>query len=287
MRNHRIDLGKLPFLLTAGLGILIGIIFYYLAVIQFLGVSFQQRIVGRLFGEGFTIDNYKLILLDDFYLRVLLITVLIALSVSLLCAIFGYPIAYFLATRSGKLRQIILLMVVASLFTNITVRSFGWIVMFAETGFVNTFLASVGVEPISILYTPLAVAIGMVQINLPVLILVLAAVVVRINPELRYASQSLGANKLTTFCRITFPLSVPGLVTGIILVFVLTIGTYITVELLGGGQVRTLPIIIYNLITRRFNWQLASAAAVVLLTAAIFCISLIRLLGKQRHKQEG
>jgi ABC-type spermidine/putrescine transport system permease subunit I len=207
------------------------------------------------------------------YLRVLGNTFRIALICTLTCAVLGYPLAYWLCTLRGRARMIALALVVLPFWVSILVRTYAWIVVLGNNGVVNRSLLQLGLvgEPLELLYNELGVVIGTTNVLLPFLVLPLFATMLGIDRRLLQAAAGLGASPGTVFWKVFFPLTLPGLLAGCILVFILTLGFFITPAILGGGRVSMIANMIDILINRMPRWELAAALSTVLLLATFVC----------------
>jgi putative spermidine/putrescine transport system permease protein len=231
--------------------------------------------------KGFTesggqsaITNYVRLLTEAYYLGTIAQTLVLSLVVTLISLLLGYPIAYYLVRYADKSANLIIFLLIAPLLTSIVMRTFGWKVLFARTGLVNMLLQQVGltVRPINLMNGYVATVIGLVHVLIPFMVLSISSVLRGIDRRLEESAQILGANKLQTFCLITLPLSVEGILTGSILVFMLTNGAFVSILLLGQGTIHTLPLLIYQqfMVTRDVNF--ASAMGNILLVFALVCL---------------
>ncbi|MGY4335082.1 putative spermidine/putrescine transport system permease protein [Bradyrhizobium sp. LB7.2] len=209
---------------------------------------------------------------DPVYLAVLRTTLQISLSVTALALVLGYPIAYSLATsRSSSLRTFLLIAVVLPYFTSVLVRTFAWIVLLGRGGIVNDLLLKSGLisQPISMLYNRASVIIGMTQIVMPLVILPMYTVMSSIDQKLLRAARSNGANPVAAFLTVFLPLSLPGVMAAVLLVFVNCLGFYITPALLGSLSDFTITMQIYSEVVDHLNWGSGSALSIVLLVSVL------------------
>jgi putative spermidine/putrescine transport system permease protein len=227
------------------------------------------RILAKsLFEPTFTFANYARAFGDPIYLRVFKITVKISLLTTLGCFGFGYPMAYLMAEVSPRIRGTLVALVALSLFMSLLVKNYAWTVLLQDTGVINTFLLRWGVihKPLHLMYNLFGVLVGMIQMLLPFMILPLFSVFSRMDRTLRQASRSLGAGSLRTFLHVTLPLTLPGVGAGALLVFIVSLGYFITPALLGGSSEMMLSNLIENQVHQTLNWPFASALAVLLLS---------------------
>lgn len=205
----------------------------------------------------------------------LLVTIQTSVIITVICLAIGYPYAYALVHASRRVAATLLTIVLVSLWLNIVARSFAWEVILRDTGVINRLLESLGWinQPLPMMYTATGVIIGMTNILLPWMVLPLYVVMSRIDPELPRASAGLGAGPIRSFATIFFPLSLPGVLAGALLVFVQALGFYITPALLGGGTFLTLSQMIVDQV-QHLEWGAASAAGIVLLSFVALSLGL-------------
>jgi putative spermidine/putrescine transport system permease protein len=223
------------------------------------------------------IGNYQALFARPVYLRVLLNTVAISASVALLCLVVGYAIAYIMATASPRTRRLLIFVVLIPFWSSVLVRSFAWMVLLQRNGLVNDMLIGLGLihRPVQLVYNRTGVLIGMVQILLPFMIFPLFAVMSRINPSYAEAASTLGAGPVRGFLRVYFPLTLPGVLTGTSLVFVLALGYYIIPALLGGLGETMIAQLIEQQVADFGNWGMAGALSAVLLAGTAIILTLI------------
>jgi putative spermidine/putrescine transport system permease protein len=224
---------------------------------------------------AFTWRNYARLLDSDLYVDALIATLRIGVVVTALSLVVGYPLAHCMARMRSRLGHGLLLMaVVAPMLTGIVVRTFAWMTLLADRGVINTTLAWLGwiEKPLPLMYDEFGVVVGLVHIYVPFMVLTLVGVIGRIDPALEEAARNLGAGRLRTFLEVTLPLSLPGILAGSLLVFALAISAYVTPVLLGGGNVLTLPMLIYQQVSASFNLGFAGALGVVLLAVSLVLV---------------
>lgn len=237
-------------------------------IVYMLGLAFWEK------GRGFTLEHYAGLLEAPVYLRVLGNTMRVALIATLANVIIGYPLALWMRGLGSRARMIALALVVLPFWVSILVRTYAWIVVLGNGGLVNRALQWSGLTdaPVSFLYNELGVTIGMANVLLPFLVLPLFAAMIRIDERLLQAAASLGASPATIFWKVFFPLTLPALAAGTLLVFILCLGFYITPAILGGGRVPMVSNLLDTLINQIPRWETAAAISTVLLivTLAIF-----------------
>lgn len=245
-------------------------------------------LISSLTGEQgtLTLANYARILLDQYHWDVLWRTARISLLTTVICTIIGYPLAYFLVhgVSSRMLRRCFIVILVLPLFTSNIVRSFGWMVLLGRRGLVNESLTGLGLidSPFRFLGTEAGVIIGLVYINMPFIVIAVGNALAKIDSSYTDASSDLGAGSFTSFWTITFPLSLPGLTAGALLVFALSVGAYVTPAVLGGGQVTMFSMLIFQQYTSVFDFNYGGALSITLLLLTLAMVSLSGLVGKPR-----
>ena len=240
--------------------------FFLLPLVSVFIYSFIER--GTYGGVRwiFTLENYQR-LFDGLYLGILWRSVSTALVCTAVCLLLGYPFAYYLARYRSKHRNILLLLVVVPFWTNFLIRTYAWILILRTEGLLNSLFGAVfpNWSPVELLNTPLAVQIGLVYGYLPFMILPLYAALEQLDMSLLEAAQDLGASPRRAFWHVTVPLSLPGILAGSMLVFIPTVGAFLTPDLLGGGKVSYIG----NVIERQFktarDWPFGSALSFMLM----------------------
>jgi putative spermidine/putrescine transport system permease protein len=228
---------------------------------------------GNIIG-GPSLEEYFRLLRDPFSYYLFGRTIVLSIFVTLLCVLFGYPVAYlFTKIRSVELRSVILAIVVAPLLTSSLVLSFGWIVILGKQGLVNDLLIKLGLlqEPVQILFTIRAVIIGLTQVMLPFMIVPLISTLSALPRDLEDAAVDLGATKWQSFWQVTIPQSVPGIAAGMSLVFVLTYTAFTVPTLMGGASMQIVSVYIWNNV-RLLTWGTASAVSSILLGTSLAII---------------
>lgn len=246
------------------LGLLLGFIIPLLYMIR---MSFNRGAADGVVEDTWTLDMYTRPLADPYYWRVIWNTFSMGLVVAIVCVILSYPIALFLARTNSRYRSLLMAVAIAPLLTSSVVRTYGWMVILGPVGLFNGSLKALGYTgpPLALVNNMTGVIIGLIEIFMPYAILAMISGFGRLSTQLEEAAGSLGANKFEVFRRITLPLSIPGVLTGFLLVFVLSISTFITPRLLGGGVVQVLATEIYDQTTGLLNWPFAASLSVILL----------------------
>ena len=225
------------------------LIFFGYPVARLLGLS--------IFDPEFTLRNYEAALTAPVYVHVLQTTLKISIETTLLCLVLGYPLAYALSTAPERVRNLLIIAVVLPYFTSILVRSYAWLVLLGRHGILNEAMIGLGVidHPVKMIYNTAGVVIGMTHIMLPIMVLALYSVMRGIDMNLVKVSDSLGASRTQTFLRVYFPLSLPGVGAGCLLVFIFSVGFYVTPALLGGLRDTMLAMLIATQIQELLKWS--------------------------------
>lgn len=226
---------------------------------------------------------------DEYYRSILFSTLFTALKVTLFTLILGYPTAYFLARTTSKYKNLLLISTILPFLVSALVRAYGWIVILGDTGIINQILLGIGVvdKPVKILYTMNGVVIGLVHLLIPYMILSIATVLQNIKPNIEAAAQSLGANSWKTFKKVVLPLSLPGVITGAILVFTVSMTAFVTPKLLGGPRIKLMSTMVYQEVQVTFNWSMASAISFILLGTILLILLLSNILTKKSMTKLG
>jgi len=229
-----------------------------------------------LFSPEFTLRNYIVALESPVYLRILYITILIALQTSLICLLLGYPVAYLLSHVKGSISIYIVGLVLVPFWVSVLIRSYSLVIILRDNGIVNNILINYRIihEPLHLVYNRIGVIIGMVYALLPYMIITIFGIISRIDGRLVPAARSLGASGFYAFRKVYLPLSMPGISAGLMLVFVQAIGYYVTPALLGGARTPTMAMVIGSQVLESLNWGLASALTVILLATVVVVIAL-------------
>lgn len=224
-----------------------------------------------VYDNGFTLENYRRIFSEDVYWRSFALTFRMALTVTIMTLLLGYPVAYAAAHVKRPWDVLILSFVMLPFWTSVLVRAYAWLVLLQRTGVTNQVLESLGLisEPLALVHNELGTTIATVHILLPFMVLPLYSTMQKIPRDLMLAGASLGGGPLHSFLRIFLPLSLPGVVAGLTLVFVLTLGFYITPELLGGGRTIMISMVVSRNVELYNQWGAASAVGVVLLVCVL------------------
>jgi putative spermidine/putrescine transport system permease protein len=232
--------------------------------------SFWRYVSGEITDYTFTLENYVRFLGDRFYLGVLGQTLQLGLVVTVITLLLGYPLAYFLARTRSRWKPLLVYLVFMPLMISLVVRAYGWIVILGHNGGLNNALLWLGIleQPFRFLYTTHAVVIGLVEVLLPFMVMPLLSAIERIEPAVEEASRALGATRAQTFLRVTLPLSIPGIVSGCLMVFSLTITAYALPALLGGARVKMVSALAYDSMLVSYNWPFGATIGIVMVVVA-------------------
>jgi len=207
---------------------------------------------------------------------------------TVICILLGYPIAYILSREGKRLQRLMLMLIVLPMWMNFLLRTYAWMSILENTGLLNRFLSFLGLPTLNIINTPTAVVIGMVYNFLPFMILPIYSVIVKIDRSLYEAAQDLGANTFSVFHKVVFPMSLPGVLSGVMMVFVPAVSTFVITQLLGGGMVMMLgDLIEMQFLGTAYNPQLGSAIALVMMFIVIVFMYFVNRFGSADEKAVG
>lgn len=220
--------------------------------------------------------NFALLVQDDYYLNAALKSLEVASVASVLCLLIGYPMALAIARAGARWRNLLLLLVMLPFWTGFLLRVTAWIGLLRDEGWVNAALGVAGIGPLQMLYTSFAMYIGVTYAYLPFMILPLYSRLSRRDPALEEAAADLGAGPWRTFLSVTLPLSLPGVVAGLALVFIPAVGEYVIPELMGGPGAQTIGRALWSEFFSNRDWPMAAAVATALLVGLLFPMVLLR-----------
>ncbi len=228
------------------------------------------------------LDNFRTILGEPLYRGLILNTVQISLVTTAFCLLLGYPVAHVMAT-SPRLTRLLTFVVLVPFWSSILVRTFAWMVLLQNNGLINRFLLWTGLaaQPVEMIFNRTGVLIGMVQVLLPFVIFPLYGAIKAMNPALMPAASLLGASPVRAFLRVQLPLTMPGLVSGATLVFVMALGFYVTPALLGGRRDVVIAKMIQMQVSQFGDWGIAGALSLVLLAATLSLLGASRLAARR------
>ena len=225
---------------------------------------------------SFTFAHFKKFFTDPDFLLVLWRSLSIAFKTTLICIALGYPIAYFITKSSSRIRNILVLAITLPMWINMLVRTYAWIGLLSDGGVIQTVLSWFGLGDIKLLYTEGAVLLGMVYNFIPFMILQINTSLCKMDKSLLEASSDLGANKVQTFLKVTLPLSLSGVISGIALVFLPAVSSFFIPKLLGGGQYFLIGNVIENQFITVGEWNFGSAISMIMAIVMMLCMYAIR-----------
>lgn len=278
----RVPLGELLHRVRAWLLVLLPaaffLVFFVAPVLYLFVVSLLEPSKMDLYGTRFTLGNYAKVLSDSFYLTIIGRTLLVGGLITGTALLIAYPVAMAIARMPPRWRILAMIALMFPLMLSNVVRAYGWIAVLGKQGVVNTMLVKAGLidRPVTLLYSIEAVVLGLMTILLPYMIISIANALISLDRSYAEAAQSLGAGPIRTFIHVTWPLSSPGVVAGMQLVFFLTLSAYVTIALLGGPRFSLLVSLVYRS-AMAFQWTFSAALAFVLLAVALGVSALIRL----------
>lgn len=233
---------------------------------------------------AFTLEHYKKFFTDPDFLLILWRSLLIAIKTTVICLFLGYPIAYFIARSKEKTQNLLILCITIPMWINMLVRTYAWIGLLSEGGFIQKLLSFIGLGNTELLYTEGAVLLGMVYNFLPFMILQIQTSLSKMDYSLLEASADLGANPAMAFLRVTLPLSLPGVINGITLVFLPAVSSFFIPKLLGGGQYFLIGNMIENQFITVGEWNFGSAISMVM---AVIMMLLMMAVRKAETRNQG
>ena len=250
--------------------------FFILPYLLLAYMSFKPTSSTGPYLPGFTLENYIFNLTDPFYWEIMFETVAQGVLTVVICLLLAYPVAYRLARGNSRHKGFWYTLVISPLLVGVVIRCYGWMVLLADKGLINDGLLSLGLidAPLPLMYNRLGTMIGMIQVYLPYMVISLTGSIQALNPELNYTARSFGASRFTAFRKITLPMSLPGILSGSIMVFVLTISSYAIPILLGGNRIVTTPLLIVQNTLEAFDWPGGASMAVIMFVVVVTLLTL-------------
>lgn len=259
-------------------------IFIVIPLLLIVFFSFTSKVDGRFV---FSLENFQR-LFEPIYFTVFVRSIWLAVLSTVLCLILGYPIAYMISKLPIKRRNILILLFILPMWMNFLLRTYAWMAILGRDGLINTLLGYIGIGPIKILYTDGAILLGMVYNFLPFMVIPIYTVLIKIDKNLVNAAYDLGANKSQAFRKVILPLSIPGIISGITMVFMPAVSNFVIPNLLGGGKY----MLVGNLIEQQFttigNWNFGSALSIFMMILILISMGLMSKYeknGKEGGKQ--
>ncbi len=281
--SNSLTLTASTMLMPATVIILVALVIPTLILLRY---SFNVYDPTQLMIEAFTLENYGRFFSEPYFQKVMVTTLTMSLECTLASLLLGYPVALFLATTTSRFKSLFIILTIFPLLVGNVVRAAGWMTLFGAKGFINVSLMYLGIidEPINMMYTTFSVFVGILCVILPFMILTLQGVLESIDFSLTEAAKNLGASSFTAFRRIILPLSLPGIATGCILVFILCMNAYSTPVLLGGPSFAMMAPALYDQIAATSNWPFGAALAFILTVATILATLISSLYFRRRLK---
>ncbi len=248
------------------------------AVVFWYSFGYKPGLFGSHANDVLSFDRYLEALTPTFF-DTFLNTLWIGIAGTAICFLIGAPVAYWMAVKApANMKGILIALVLVPFWTNFLVRTIGWQVILSPQGVLSQLLQAIGLGPLEILYTRPAVLLGVVYNYLPLMILPLFVAFDRVGPALREASKDLGADRWRTFARVTFPLARPGVIVGVLLVYIPLMGDYITATVLGGAKGNMVGQLVASQFQTAQNWALGSAMAIMLILIILLSVAVIGVL---------
>jgi len=262
------------------------LIFLALPLLLLFRYSLNRFVPGQFMVEALTLDNYVKCVTDPYYFAVLKTTLLMAIGVTAACLVAGFPVALYLSRTTFKFKAILILAIILPLFVGNAVRAAGWMVAFGQKGIVNYVVAlfASAAAPLTIMYTPAAVLVGIVSVNLPFVVLTLQSVLEGIDPTSEEAALSLGATPFEAWRLVTLPLAVPGVLAAGVLCFILTMNAYATPVLLGGPRFQMMAPVVANEVLNQNNWPFGAALSFILMVVTLLLTAIANAVVIRRYR---
>lgn len=255
-------------------------VFIILPLVLILFYSFNGTGSIAFENFSFSLSNYKRFF-EPLYLKMLGITLLISFLATLGCLLIGYPVAYIISKMDETIASSLIFVFIMPMWINLLLRTYGWITLLGRNGVLNRFLASFGSGPLGIMYTSTAVVLGMVYEFLPFMVIQIYNALKKVDKNLIDAALDLGADRKTIFRKVIFPLSLPGVYTGVIMVFIPAISTFVVSNLLGGQKVYMIGNLIDQQFTFTGDWGFGSATAIILMLILFLALFIQRKFGRE------
>lgn len=267
--------------------LLLLLIFFLVPYLNMVRMSFLVKPQIGAYLPEFTLHNYALALLDPFHWRVLWRTFWMAGLTTVLTLVLGYPLAYHIAAAHPRRKRWLLMLIIAPLLMSVVVRGFAWLILLGRVGLVNQTMQALTSAELVLIGTEAGVMVGLVHVFIPFMALAVAGALANIPPDMVQAARSLGASPWRAFWRVTWPLSLPGVQAGGLLVFILAVSSYVIPILLGASNILVMPMLIVQTLLDAFNWPLGSALSMVFfgltaVTVAVYLRVLAQAMGWTR-----
>lgn len=255
-----------------------------LSILLLLGCIIPSALVlwMSVYDNGFSPVAYQSVV-SGVYLGILVRTATTSLLVALLCVVFGYPVAYYLANSKTKYKTVLLLLIVSPMWVSTLVRTYGWIIVLGREGLVNSLLSTFYMidKPLPLLYNLFSVLIAMVQVMMPIAIMLMYSSMLNVNYNLVKAARVLGANRVRAFLHVYLPLSVNGAVTSGILIFIMSLGFFVVPALVGGPKNQMISNVIVTQVNQTLNWHFGAALGVAIIMIGVVAAYLAFILSSR------
>ena len=258
-------------------------IFIVIPLILVVMFSFTVNVDGK---NVFSIANYKE-LMDPIYFKVFFRSIALAGLSTLICLLIGYPVAYIISKAPLSKRGTLILLFILPMWMNFLLRTYAWIAILGKNGILNSFLGLFGIEPVGILYTNTAILLGMVYNFLPFMVLPIYTSLSKMDNDLINAARDLGANSLQVFTKVIFPLSLPGVISGITMVFMPAVTTFAISRLLGGGKFMLIGDLIEQQFTVVGDWNFGSAVSIFMMIVILISLAVMSKFEDESDKEGG
>jgi putative spermidine/putrescine transport system permease protein len=252
-------------------------------VVLMIPLSLHEYVPGTGISQQWTLANYTSILTDEYFREVVIRTLVLGFGVTAICLVMGYPLAYYIANAGPKMRLTLTMLVIFPMLLNLVVRSFGWIALLANRGLINNLLIDIGLidKPIRMMFNLFGLLVGMSHIFLPFMVLMLVPAIQAISKDVQAAAYTLAASRARVLWSVTLPMSAPGILSGSILVFVLTISALVTPRMLGGPTYKVMATLIYDDFLQTLDWPAGAAMSFALTALTLLVIGLSSRLMKR------
>ncbi|MGL5692624.1 MAG: ABC transporter permease [Peptostreptococcaceae bacterium] len=258
-------------------------IFIVIPLLLIVFFGFTTEVDGKYV---FSLENFRR-LMDPIYFKVFGRSLWLAFVSTILCILVGYPTAYIISKVKASKQGILLLLFILPMWMNFLLRTYAWMSILGKNGFLNNILTTIGLNPINILYTDTAVLLGMVYNFLPFMVLPIYTILSKMDQDLINAAKDLGANSFQVFTKVILPLSIPGVASGITMVFMPAVSTFVISKLLGGGKI----MLAGNLIEQQFmavgDWHFGSAVSIFMMILILLSMAFMNKFGNESSKEGG
>ena len=269
MNNKKFSFATYPYVVWSALFIIVPLII----------VLFFSLTISDADGYKFSFENFTRLLKSQ-YVLIFFRSIRLAFISTFLCLIIGYPVAYIISKMAPSKRNLIIMLFIVPMWMNFLLRTYAWLPILGKNGFINNILGHFGIGPLSLLYNDGTVLLGMVYNFLPFMVLPIYTVLSKMDESLIAAAEDLGANKAQIFKKIIIPLSVPGIMSGITMVFMPAVSTFVISSLLGGGKYMLLGNLIEQEFTTIGDWNFGSAISIIMMIVILISMAVMNKFDK-------